>query len=156
MICLHRSGLRDTYIFPQNQSRPSMFDHFEECTVLLVESWSFRTVLVIGSSWSPFWLSLHMLDKIFCSMPVSSTPSRAYAARNSSQRRTTFLLLEAPFPWSALLDNASYLPIVRLGQWWSRKSNLARYKDQCAWWQLSFLAVMKHSRFLWLVQISTG
>jgi len=63
-----------------------MFNHSEECTVLLAEHWSSRTALVMGSSWSPFWFPLRMLDKIFCSIPVSSTPSRARTARNSGQR----------------------------------------------------------------------
>ena len=143
------------YIFPQNWSRPSMFNYSKECTVPLVEPWSSRIVLAIGSFWSPFWFPLHMLDKIFCSTFVSFTPSRARAARNSSRRRTTFSLSKAPFPWLALLDNAFGLPITRPGRWWSRKSNLARCKDQCAWRQLSFLVVMKYLRFLWSVQIST-
>jgi len=132
-----------------------MFNYSEEYTVLLVEPQSSRAALAISSSWSPFWFPLCISDKIFCSTPVSSTPSRAHTARNSSQRRMTFLLSEAPFLWSALLDNMSGLPIVRLGQWWSRKSNLARCKDQHPWRWLSFLAIMKYSRFLWLVQIST-
>jgi len=143
------------YIFPWNQSRPSMFNHSKECTVPLVEPRSSRAALAIGSSWSPFWFPLRMSDKIFCSTPVSSTPSSTRTARNSGQRRTMFLLSEAPFLWSALLDSVSGLPMVRLGQWWSRKLNLARCKDQWAWWRLSFLAVMKYSRFFWSVQIST-
>ena len=127
-ICLYRSGLWETYIFPQNWSRPSVFDHSEECTVLLAERQSSHAALAMGSSWSPFRFPLRMSDKIFCSTPVSSTPSRAYTARNSGRRRTTFSLAEAPFLWSALLDSASGLPIVHLGQWWSKKSNLARCK----------------------------
>ena len=154
-ICLHRSRLWGTYIFPQNWSRPSMFNHSEEYTIPLAECRSSCAALVMGSSWSPFWFSLHMLDKIFCSTPVSSTPSKARTARNSGQRRTMLSLSEAPFPWSAFLDSASGLPIVCPGQWWSKKSNLARCKDQRAWRRLSFLAVMKYSRFLWSVQIST-
>jgi len=75
-----------------------MFDHFEGCTVLLVERRSFHAALAMDSSWSPFRFPLRMSDKIFCSMPVSSTPSKARTARNSSQRRTTFSLLEALFP----------------------------------------------------------
>jgi len=75
-----------------------MFDHSEECTVPLAERWSSRAALAMGSSWSLFQFPLHMLDKIFCSMPVSSTPSRACTTRNSGQRRTTFSLLEALFP----------------------------------------------------------
>jgi len=74
-----------------------MFDYSEEYTVPLVERWSSCAALAIGSSWSPFWFPLRMLDKIFCSMPVSSTPSKARTARNSSQRKTTFSLSEAPF-----------------------------------------------------------
>ena len=60
-----------------------MFDHSEECTALLAEPWSSYVVLAMGSSWSPFWFPLQMLDKIFCSMSVSSTSSRAHTARNS-------------------------------------------------------------------------
>ena len=74
-----------------------MFDYSEECTVLLAECRSSCATLAMGSSWSPFQFPLHMSDKIFCSTPVSSTPSRAYTARNSSQRRTMFSLLEALF-----------------------------------------------------------
>jgi len=155
MICLHRSGLWDTYIFSQNQSKPSMFNYSEKCTVPLAEHRSSCAALVMGSFWSPFQFSLRMSDKIFCFMPVSSTSSRVCTARNSSQRRTTFSLSETLFPWSALLDSISSLPIVYPGRWWSKKSNLARCKDQQTWRQLSFLAVMKYSRFLWLVQIST-
>jgi len=88
-------------------------------------------------------------------LPSHDTPSRAHTARNSGQRRTMFSLSEVLFLWSALLDSASGLPMVRLGQWWNKKSNLARCKDQWAWRQLSFLAVMKYLRFLWSVQIST-
>jgi len=75
-----------------------MFDHSEECTVPLVECQSSRATLAMGSSWSLFQFPLYMSDKIFCSTPVSSTPSRACTARNSGQRRTTFSLSEAPFP----------------------------------------------------------
>jgi len=154
-ICLRRSRLWDMYIFPQNQSRLSMFDYSKECTVPLTERCSSHAALAMGSSWSLFWFPLRMSDKIFCSTPVSSTPSRARTTRNSGQRRTMFSLLEALFPWLALLNSASGLPIVRLGRWWSKKSNLARCKDQQAWRWLSFLAIMKYSRFLWSVQIST-
>jgi len=75
-----------------------MFDHSEECTVPLAELRSSRAALAMGSSWSPSWLPLRMSDKIFCSTPASSIPSRARTARNSSQRRTMFLLSKAPFP----------------------------------------------------------
>ena len=74
-----------------------MFDYSEECTVSLVELWSSRTALAMGSSWSPFQFPLRMSDKIFCSTSVSSTSSRARTARNSSHRRTMFSLSEAPF-----------------------------------------------------------
>ena len=74
-----------------------MFDHSEECTVPLAEPQSSRAALAIGFSWSLFRFPLHMSDKIFCSMPVSSTSSRACTAKNSSQRRTTFSLSEALF-----------------------------------------------------------
>jgi len=74
-----------------------MFDYSKECTALLVEPQSSHAVLAMGSSWSPFQFPLWMLDKIFCSMSVSSTPSSAYTARNSGQRRTMFLLSNAPF-----------------------------------------------------------
>jgi len=136
------------YIFPQNRSRPFIFNYSEECTALLVEPWSSCAALAMSSSWSPFLFPLQMLDKIFYSMSVSSTPSRAHTARNSSRKRTMFTLSEALFLWSALLDNASGLPMVHLGWWWSRKLNLARCKDQWAWRWLSFLAVMKYSKFL--------
>jgi len=75
-----------------------MFDHSEECTALLAELQSSHAALAMGSSWSSFWFPLWMSDKIFCSMPVSSTPSRACTARNSGHRRTMFSLSEAPFP----------------------------------------------------------
>jgi len=75
-----------------------MFNHSEECTVPLAERRSSRATLAMGSSWSLFRFPLHISNKIFCSMPVSSTPSKVRTARNSSQRRTTFSLLEAPFP----------------------------------------------------------
>jgi len=75
-----------------------MFDHSEECIASLAELQSSCAILAMGSSWSPFRLPLQMLDKIFCSMPASSTPSRARTARNSGQRRTMFSLSEAPFP----------------------------------------------------------
>jgi len=75
-----------------------MFDHSEECTTSLAELRSSRAALAMGSSWSPFQFPLQMLNKIFCSTPVSSTPSRAHTTRNSSRRRTMFLLSEAPFP----------------------------------------------------------
>jgi len=75
-----------------------MFNHSEECTVLLAERWSSRAALVMGSSWSLFQFPLCMSDKIFCSTPGSSTPSRACTARNSGQRRTIFSLSEALFP----------------------------------------------------------
>jgi len=75
-----------------------MFDHSEECTVPLAERRSSRAALAMGSSWSPFQFPLHMSDRIFYSTPVSSTPFRARTTRNSGQRRTTFSLLEAPFP----------------------------------------------------------
>jgi len=75
-----------------------MFNHSEECTASLVEFWSSRAALAMGSSWSPFQLPLRMLDKIFCSTPASSTPSRARTARNSGQRRTMFSLSKALFP----------------------------------------------------------
>jgi len=75
-----------------------MFDHSEECTVPLVEHQSSCAALAIGSSWSLFQFPLRMSDKIFCSTPVSSTPSRACTVRNSSQKRTIFSLSEAPFP----------------------------------------------------------
>ena len=143
------------YIFSWNWSRPSMFDYSEECTALLAEPQSSLATLAIDSSWSLFWFLLRMLDKILCSMPVSSTPSRVCIARNSGWRRTMFLLSEAPFPWSALLDSVPGLPMVYPRWWWKRKLNLARCKDQRACWQLSFLAIMKYSRFLWSVQIFT-
>jgi len=50
-----------------------MFDHSKECTVPLAEFWSSRAALAMGSSWSPFQFPLQMSDRIFCSMPVSST-----------------------------------------------------------------------------------
>jgi len=75
-----------------------MYDHSEECTVPLAEHQSSHAVLVMGSSWSSFRFLLRMSDRIFCSTPVSSTPSRARTVGNSGRRRTTFLLLEAPFP----------------------------------------------------------
>jgi len=75
-----------------------MFDHSEECTALLAELRSSHAALAMGSSWSLFWFPLRMSDKIFCSMPVSSTPSRAHTARNFGHRRTMFSLSEAPFP----------------------------------------------------------
>ena len=75
-----------------------MFDHSEECTVLLAELWSSRTALAMGSSWSPFRLPLRMSDRIFYSTPASSTPSRVHTTRNSGRRRTMFSLSEAPFP----------------------------------------------------------
>jgi len=75
-----------------------MFDHSEECTVLVAEHRSSYAVLVMGFSWSPFRFPLCISDKIFCSTPVNSTPSRARTARNSGQRRIMFLLSEALFP----------------------------------------------------------
>jgi len=75
-----------------------MFDYSEECTVPLVELRSSRAALAMGSSWSPFRLPLRMSDRIFCSTPASSTPSRAHTARNSGRRRTMFSLSEALFP----------------------------------------------------------
>jgi len=75
-----------------------MFDHSEEYTALLVEFWSSHAALAMSSSWSLFRFPLQMLDKIFCSTPVSSTSSRAHTVRNSSQRRTMFLLSKVPFP----------------------------------------------------------
>jgi len=75
-----------------------MFNYSEECTVPLAECQSSRAALAMGSSWSPFQFPLCMSDRIFCSTPVSSTPSRARTARNSGQRRTTSSLSEAPFP----------------------------------------------------------
>ena len=60
-----------------------MFDHSKECTVPLAECRSSRAALAMGSSWSLFWFPLRMLDKIFYSMPVSSTPSKARTTRNS-------------------------------------------------------------------------
>jgi len=75
-----------------------MFDHSEECTVPLAERQSSHAALAMGSSWSPFRFPLRMSDRIFCSTPVSSTPSRAHTARNSGQRRTMFSLSEALFP----------------------------------------------------------
>jgi len=75
-----------------------MFDHSSECTVLLAERQSSHAALALDSSWSPFWFPLRMSDRIFCFTPVSSTPFRARTARNSGQRRTTFLLSEALFP----------------------------------------------------------
>ena len=92
------------------------FDHSKECTAPLVEPQSSHVALAIGFSWSPFRFFLQMLDKIFCSIPVSSTPSRAHTTRNSGQRRTMFSLSKTPFLWSALLDNASGLPMVHPGQ----------------------------------------
>ena len=74
-----------------------MFNHSEECTVPLVERQSSRAALAMGSSWSPFRFPLRMSDKIFCSIPVSFTSSRACTAKNSSRRRTMFSLSEAPF-----------------------------------------------------------
>ena len=74
-----------------------MFDHFEEYTVPLAEFQSSRAALAMGSSWSSFRFPLQMSDRIFCSTPVSSTPSRARTARNSGHRRTMFSLSEAPF-----------------------------------------------------------
>jgi len=74
-----------------------MFDHSKECTASLAEFRSSHAALAMGSSWSPFLFLLQMSDKIFCSLPVSSTPSRAHTARNSSHRRTMFSLSEAPF-----------------------------------------------------------
>ena len=112
-ICLHRSRLHGTYIFPWNQSRPSMFDHSEEYTSLLAEPWSSRTVFAIDFSWSLLRFSLWMSDKILCSSPVNSTPSRVCTAMDSSQRRTMFLLSNTPFPWSALLDNVSVTNFIR-------------------------------------------
>jgi len=61
------------------------------------------------------------------------------------------LLSEALLSWSGLCDNASGFPMERPGQWISLKSKQAKYRDQRAWWQLSFLAIMKYSRFLWSV-----
>jgi len=74
-----------------------MFDHSEEYTASLVELQSSHAALVMGSSWSPFQFPLWMSNKILCSMPVSSTPSRARTTRNSGYRRTMFSLSEALF-----------------------------------------------------------
>ena len=56
-----------------------MFDHSKECIAPLAEPRSSRAALAIGSSWS----LLQIIDKIFCSMPVSSTPSRVRTVRDS-------------------------------------------------------------------------
>jgi len=61
-----------------------MFNHSEECTVPLAEHQSSHAALAMGSSWSLFQFPLRMSDKIFCSTPVSFTPSKARTARNSS------------------------------------------------------------------------
>ena len=63
-------------------------------------------------------------------------------------------LSPVPVPWSAHRDKASDFPIVFPGRWWSRKSKRARNSNQRACRRLSFLAVMKYSRFLWSVQTS--
>ena len=60
-----------------------MFDHSEECIASLGELQSSYAALAIGSSWSLFLFLLRMLDRIFCSMPVSSTSSRVHIAKNS-------------------------------------------------------------------------
>jgi len=75
-----------------------MFNYSEECTVLLVEPWSSRTTLAIDFSWSLLQFPLQMLDRIFCSSPVNSTPSRVCTTRDFGQRRTMFSLSNAPFP----------------------------------------------------------
>ena len=96
-ICLRRSRLCGMYIFPWNWSRLFMFDHSKEYTASLGKPQSSCAALAMGFSWSLFLFPLQMSDRIFCSMPVSSIPSRARTAKNSSQRRTMFLLSEAPF-----------------------------------------------------------
>ena len=65
-----------------------MFNYSEKCTVPLAEHWSSRAALAMGSSWSLFQFSLYISDKIFCSIPVSSTPFRAHTTRDEREQRS--------------------------------------------------------------------
>jgi len=127
-----------------------------EQTVLLNACWSSLAVFATSSSWSLFWFPWWISLRISYSGPSSWTPSRARAAKSSSCKRTTSSLLEVPLPWSGLHNSASSFPMERPGWWANLKSKQTRYRDQRAWQWLSFLAVMKCSKFLWSIQISTG
>ena len=75
-------------------------------------------------------------------------------ARRPGVRRVMLELSLEPVPWSALLERVSNFPMLLPGQWYRAKLNQARKSDHLGCLQLSFLAVMKYSRFLWLAQIS--
>jgi len=52
-----------------------MLDHFKKCNNLLVDCRSSKTVLVMGSFKSLFWLLCKISESTFCSFPLSSIPS---------------------------------------------------------------------------------
>jgi len=79
----------------------------------------------------------------------------AQIVRNCSLINTIFLLSWNPILWLGLQDKASDLSIDFLEWWYSLKLNLAGYNDHYTCLQLSFLATIKYSKFLWSAQILT-
>ena len=112
------------------------------------------TAIMTTSSWSSTSI-LHLISfRISFSSPTACSPSKALIANKFRVSKVRFWLSSILDPWSDLWLNASGLPIVFLGQWCKRKSNLAKSNNHWACLWFSFLAVMKYLRFLWSVQIS--
>ena len=133
-----------------------MSDHSEEYTVLLKDFFSSRVALVMGFSWSLEWLLLQTSARILYLTLVSSSSLRTQMTRSSGHNKTIFLLSKELLLQLDLQESVSSLSIDCPRQWQKVKSKQARYKNQHTYFWFSFLAVMKYSRFLQLVQICTG
>ena len=91
-----------------------------------------------------------------CSTSLNTSPFITYTTKNSGLIKTTSLLSHELLLWSNSQDSTSGFLINLLGQQQRTKLNLARYNNHYACPQLSFLAIMKYSRFLQFVQIFIG
>ena len=128
--------------------------HSADRTVLEQVAFKSFTTFAMASSGSPSLVLFRISRRMSHSSPVTSSPSNARTAKSPGMSRVMLELSSDPVPWSALQDKASGFPMLFPGRWCRTKSKRARSKDQRACLQLSFLAVRKYSRFLWLVQTS--
>jgi hypothetical protein len=72
------------------------------------------------------------------SSPSTINPSKAPIVNSSGLRGTMSELLLLLSPQSGHCDNASGLPMLHPGLWWSEKSNRDRYSEYLACQQFSF------------------
>jgi len=137
-----------TWTLLLNKNKPSLSDYSAVHTNLVNKHWSSCTTLTTGFSCllSQFLWQISVNSAF--SSPSTTTSFITWTVRNSDLINTKSLLLWDSIQWSGLYNEALDLPIDFPGQWYSLKLNLVRYNNHHACLQLSFLAIMKYSKFL--------